>query len=54
MTQIKAKQLVGLCQDIRQCIVEGSNVKAHLSDPYNEVILALSSLNVAVMKQRAI
>jgi len=48
--------LWGLCQDIKHItkyITEGPNVKAHLSDPYNEVILALSSLNMVLMKQCA-
>jgi hypothetical protein len=37
-----------------QFMIEESNIKAHLSDTYNEVSLALSSLNVAVIKQYAI
>jgi len=48
--------LWGLSQDtkhITQYTTEGPNVEAHLSDPYNEVILALSSLNMALMKQCA-
>lgn len=47
----------GLCQDIQhitQYTTEGPNIKAHLSDPYNEVIVALYSSNMALMKQCAI
>jgi hypothetical protein len=53
----KGKRARGFCQVIRhitQYTIEGPNVKAHLSDPYNEVILALTTLNMAVMKHCAI